>query len=147
MTINNKYFGSIEYSPEEKICFPEGLFGFEEERDFLPIPFEEDSDTLICLQSLGDENLCFILLNPFHFFADYNPRISDADRSAIGSPKDEDISYYVIGVFREQLGDSTVNLKAPIAVNARTRDARQIILEDSIYTFRHSLGELKKEGE
>ena len=147
MTINNKYFGSIEYSPEEKICFPEGLFGFEEERDFLPIPFEEDSDTLICLQSLGDENLCFILLNPFHFFAFYNPRISDADRSAIGSPKDEDISYYVIGVIRDRISDSTANLKAPIAVNFHTRDARQIILEDPAYTFRHPLGTQQKEAE
>ena len=143
MTINNKYFGSIEYSPEEKICFPEGLFGFEEERDFLPIPFEEDSDTLICLQSLGDENLCFILLNPFAFFVDYDPQISKEDQTAIGSPKEEDISYYVIGVIRDRVADSTVNLKAPIAVNSKTRNARQIILEDPAYTFRHALGETK----
>ena len=147
MKINNKYFGEIEYAAEEKLCFPEGLFGFEEQKEFLPIPFEEGTDAMICLQSLRDEELSFVLLNPFLFFTDYNPGISESDRKAIGSPKDEDISYYVIGVFREQLGDSTVNLKAPIAVNARTRDARQIILEDSIYTFRHSLGELKKEGE
>lgn len=147
MKINNKYFGCIEYEPQEKIHFPEGLFGFEEQKDFLPIPFEEDSDTLICLQSLEDENLCFILLNPFHFFLDYDPRISDADRNAIGSPGDEDISYYVIGVIRDQISESTVNLKAPIAVNFHTRDARQIILEDPAYTFRHSLGNLQKEAE
>ena len=147
MKINNKYFGTIEYSPEDKIHFPEGLFGFEEQKEFLPIPFDEESDTLICLQSLADEELCFILLNPFRFFADYNPQISEADRSALGSPKNEDISYYVIGVIREQIADSTANLKAPIAVNYYTRDARQIILEDSNYTFRHSLGNQKKEGE
>ncbi len=53
----------------------------------------------------------------------------------------------MIGVIREQVGDSTVNLKAPVAVNAKTRDARQIILDDPAYTFRHSLGELKGEEE
>ena len=87
--------------------------------------------------------MSFILLNPFYFFTDYDPKISEADRSAIGSPAEEDISYYVIGVIREQVADSTANLKAPIAVNAKTRDARQIILDDPAYTFRHALGEQK----
>ncbi|NBK91830.1 flagellar assembly protein FliW [bacterium 1XD21-13] len=147
MKINNKYFGEIEYAAEEKLRFSEGLFGFEEQKEFLPIPFEAGSDALICLQSLEDEDLSFVLLNPFLFFVDYDPKISETDRTAIGSPKDEDISYYVIGVIREQVGDSTVNLKAPVAVNAKTRDARQIILDDPAYTFRHSLGELKGEEE
>lgn len=143
MKINNKYFGEIEYRLEDKIYFPEGLFGFEEQKDFLPIPFDSDSDALICLQSLGDESISFVLLNPFSFFADYDPKISEADRSAIGSPGDEDISYYVIAVIREQIADSTANLKAPVAVNYKTRDARQIILENPLYTFRHSLGGLQ----
>ena len=147
MKINNKYFGEIEYAAEEKLRFSEGLFGLEEQKEFLPIPFEAGSDALICLQSLEDEDLSFVLLNPFLFFVDYDPKISETDRTAIGSPKDEDISYYVIGVIREQVGDSTVNLKAPVAVNAKTRDARQIILDDPAYTFRHSLGELKGEEE
>ena len=147
MKINNKYFGEIEYAAEEKLRFSEGLFGFEEQKEFLPIPFEAGSDALICLQSLEDEDLSFVLLNPFLFFVDYDPKISETYRTAIGSPKDEDISYYVIGVIREQVGDSTVNLKAPVAVNAKTRDARQIILDDPAYTFRHSLGELKGEEE
>lgn len=143
MKTNTKYFGAVEYQPEEEIHFSEGLFGFEEQKSFLPIPLEADSDVLLCLQSLESKELCFIVMNPFHFFAGYNPQISAEDRKAIGSPKDEDISYYAIGVFREQLSDSTVNLKAPIAVNCKTRKARQIILEDPTYTFRHSLGELQ----
>lgn len=147
MKINNKYFGEIEYTPEQKICFSEGLFGFEAQKEFLPISFEEDSDALICLQSLDDEQLSFILLNPFLIFNDYNPQILETDREAIGSPKDEDISYYVIGVIRDPLAKSTVNLKAPIAVNAKTRDARQIILDNPAYTFRHSLGGLQGKEE
>ena len=144
MKINNKYFGEIEYTAEEAIHFSEGLFGFEEQKELLPIPFDEESDTLICLQSLEEEALSFILLNPFSFFTDYDPKITAADRSAIGDPAEEDISYYVIGVIREEIADSTANLKAPIAVNAKTREARQIILDDPAYTFRHALG--KQQG-
>ena len=143
MKINNKYFGEIEYEAEEKLSFPDGLFGFEEHKEFLPIPFEEGTDTLICLQALADQDLSFIWLNPFAFFVDYDPQISKEDQTAIGSPKEEDISYYVIGVIRDRVADSTVNLKAPIAVNSKTRNARQIILEDPAYTFRHALGETK----
>lgn len=147
MKIKNKYFGEVEYMTQEIIRFPEGLFGFEDHKEFLPIPFEEGADTLICLQSLHEEELSFVLLNPFLFFADYDPEISEADRHAIGSPRDADISYYTIGVIRETIADSTVNLKAPIAVNIRTRDARQIILEDPAYTFRHYLGEPERKEE
>ena len=77
MKINNKYFGEIEYAAEEKLRFSEGLFGFEEQKEFLPIPFEAGSDALICLQSLEDEDLSFVLLNPFLFFVDYDPKISE----------------------------------------------------------------------
>ena len=144
MKINNKYFGEIEYAAEEKLRFSEGLFGFEEQKEFLPIPCEAGSDALICLQSLEDEDLSFVLLNPFLFFVDYDPKISETDRTAIGSPKDEDISYYVIGVIREQVGDSTVNLKCPVAIHPETRVARQVILETDAYEMRHPLSEFKE---
>lgn len=143
MTIHNKYFGTIDYMPEEIIHFSDGLFGFEDQKDFLPLPFtDDDSDTIICLQSLKEESLCFILVNPFRFFPDYAPQITDTDLRLLGSPDDSDISYYAIAIIRDQLSESTINLKAPIAVNFQTRDARQIILDHPAYTFRHALEKL-----
>ena len=48
MKFETKYFGTVEVPPDEVITFPNGLFGFEEERSFLLLPFEmciRDSST------------------------------------------------------------------------------------------------------
>ena len=39
MKFETKYFGTVEVPPDEVITFPNGLFGFEEERSFLLLPF------------------------------------------------------------------------------------------------------------
>ena len=39
MKINAKYFGSLSYDPEDLIYLPDGLFGFESYKNFLPLPF------------------------------------------------------------------------------------------------------------
>lgn len=102
---------------------------------------------MISLQSLDDETLSFILMNPYHIFPDYAPEISDQDLQELESESPDDISYYVVSTIRETVARSTVNLKAPLAVNALNRRAKQIILDQPEYTFRHTLGSLNhKEG-
>lgn len=147
MNVNAKYFGSISYSEEEIIRIPTGLIGFESYTDYLPIPFYEGKDSMISLQSLEDEALSFILLNPFELFPDYQPTLSDTELKELGADSEKDISYYAISVIRDSLSDSTANLKAPLAVNAINRQAKQVILDNPEYTFRHLLGDIvKKEG-
>ena len=46
MKINAKYFGSLSYDPEDLIYLPDGLFGFESYKNFLPLPFHETTDSL-----------------------------------------------------------------------------------------------------
>ena len=145
MEINAKYFGQVSYDKNEAIHIINGLIGFEAYTEYLPIPFHEDSDSLISLQSLEDETLSFILMNPFGILADYSPSLSDEELKELGAEASEDLSYYVVCVMRDSVAESTVNLKAPLVVNARTRQARQIILDQSEYTFRHVLGDMMKE--
>ena len=145
MEINAKYFGQVSYDKNEAIHIINGLIGFEAYTEYLPIPFHEDSDSLISLQSLDDETLSFILMNPFGILADYSPSLSDEELKELDADASEDLSYYVVCVMRDSVAESTVNLKAPLVVNARTRQARQIILDQSEYTFRHVLGDMMKE--
>ena len=145
MEINAKYFGQVSYDKNEAIHIINGLIGFEAYTEYLPIPFHEDSDSLISLQSLEDETLSFILMNPFGILADYSPSLSDEELKELDAEASEDLSYYVVCVMRDSVAESTVNLKAPLVVNARTRQARQIILDQSEYTFRHVLGDMIKE--
>lgn len=49
MKFETKYFGTVEVPPDEVITFPNGLFGFEEERSFLLLPFAgSDGNMLAC---------------------------------------------------------------------------------------------------
>ena len=147
MNINAKYFGLISYEEKELIHIFNGLIGFESYNKYLPIPFQEEDDSLISLQCLEDEDLSFILMNPFSICQDYSPKLSDQELKELGAESADDISYYVISVIRESVAQSTVNLKAPLAVNAINRQAKQVILEQAEYTFRHALGDMiHKEG-
>lgn len=147
MNINAKYFGPVTYTQAETILIPNGLIGFDSYTKYLPIPFHADNDSMISLQSLEDESLSFILMNPFDFFPDYQPLLSESDLKELNAESEEDISYYVVSVIRDSIADSTVNLKAPLAVNAVNRQAKQVILDNSAYTFRHTLESFQKKGE
>lgn len=144
MNIHAKYFGDISYEPKDTITIKNGLYGFEAYTQYLPISFHDDDDALLSLQCLEDEKLSFILMNPFQLLKDYNPHLSTAELKKLDAASIDDISFYVICVVAEPFSSSTVNLKAPLAVNSRTRSAIQVILEQPEYTFRHSLDSLKK---
>ena len=121
------------------------MIGFEAYTEYLPIPFHEDNDSLISLQCLEDETLSFILMNPFGLLNDYTPSLSGQDMKELDAETAEDLSYYVICVMRDSVAESTVNLRAPLVVNVRSRQARQVILDQSEYTFRHVIGDMIKE--
>lgn len=147
MNINAKYFGEVSYEKNDTIHIIDGLFGFESYTDFLPLSFNEEDDSLISLQCLEDETLSFFLMNPFMICPDYNPKLSKQDLEELEADSLEDISFYAVSVIREPASQSTVNLRAPLAVNALNRKAKQIMLEQTEYTFRHILGDMiQKEG-
>lgn len=145
MEIKTQYFGTISSSDKEFIHFPEGLFGFADLRNYIPLAFENNSDALISLQSIEDSSISFILMNPFQLYNEYMPILSDEDRELLdASYNDDNISYYVICIIHDSMEDSTVNLKCPIAVNTDTREARQIILDNVLYKFRHPVKDFMK---
>ena len=40
LKLQTKYFGEVEYEQKDLIRFPIGMIGFEEEQEFLLLPFE-----------------------------------------------------------------------------------------------------------
>lgn len=148
MRIKTKYFGEIECREEEELHFPEGLFGFEEEKAFFLLPFEGGEGSLLCFQSAVTPGLAFVAMNPFSLKPDYAPALSAGELKAMGVERSEDLCFYALCVVRSPVSDSTVNLRCPIAVNDHTRRAMQVILEDGSYHMHHLLSEFgrKEEG-
>lgn len=144
MVTNTKYFGEVEYEPEELIHFSNGLFGFEEEQDFLLLPFE-DSGTLFSLQSVKTPQLTFVVIDPFTLDPTYAPRLDYEELQKLGVKRSEELYYYTMCSVKEPVSESTVNFKCPIAINEGTRQAMQVILENGPYYMRHRLGDFSEE--
>lgn len=146
MQLLTKYFGEIDYAPEDVLTFPNGLFGFEEERAFLLLPFDGGEGALLCFQSVSTPALAFVAMNPFGLKSDYAPVLDEPTLKAMGAAHSEDLCYYVLCVVKNPVSESTVNLKCPVVINDQTRVARQVILESGSYEMRHLLSEFGREG-
>ena len=142
MESTKKDESTLSCEDEGTVSFEEGLFGFEKYKKFLPIPVEEDSDAVLTLLSMEDKDLAFIIMNPFLLNADYHPEVRAEELLSLGEAEEADYSWYVICTAHQPPEESTVNMKCPIVVNTRSRKAKQVILENEGYTFRHRLGDL-----
>ena len=141
MNIKTKYFGEIEIEEEAVIDFPAGLFAFEDEKQFVLLPFEGSESTLLCLQSVKTEGLAFVVMNPFSVSPGYTPVLQEKELAEMGVADSTELCYYVMCVVREPVADSTLNLKCPVVINDETRQAMQVILDADAYGMRHRLSE------
>lgn len=142
MLLQTKYFGRVDCPEEHVLHFEGGLFGFEDEKCFALLPFEGSGGSLLCFQSASTPQLAFVAVNPFSLKPEYAPVLTAAELAALGVERSEELCFYALCVVRNPVGESTVNLRCPVAVNDRTCQAMQVILDDESYHMRHSLAEL-----
>jgi len=142
--LRTKYFGEIDYERDDVLSFPAGLFGFEEEKQFLLLPFSGSADTMLCFQSVQTPALAFVSMNPFALLPDYEPVLQSHELAELSVGDSQDLAFYVLCVVKNPVADSTVNLKCPVAINPDTRVARQVILDTDRYEMRHPLAEFAK---
>ena len=140
--LQSKYFGEIEYEAGDVIHFPEGLFGFEEEREYLLMPFDGSHGSMLCLQSVRTPALAFVVLDPFTLKPDYAPELEEGDLKPLNVKEAGELGFYVLCAVKNPVSASTVNLKCPLVIHPETRRARQVIMER--YEMRHPLAEFSR---
>lgn len=141
LKVQTKYFGEVEYDHDDLVTFPVGLFGFDDEHEYLLIPFEGNDGNLVCFQSTMTPGLAFVALNPFSLTEEYEPVLQPTELDELGVQESGELCYYTLCVVKKPVADSTVNLKCPVAINVTTRVARQVILENDAYEMRHPLSQ------
>ena len=147
MKLQTKYFGEIDYEAGDVITFEVGPFGFEEEHEFLLLPFDGRAGSLLCFQSAHTPGLAFVAMDPFSLLPGYAPVLQPSELKGLGVSDSQELGFYVLCVVKKPVSDSTVNLKCPVAIHPETRAARQVILETDAYEMRHPLAEFgPKEG-
>ena len=143
--VNTLRFGEIEVDEGKIVHFADGIPAFEEEHEFLIIPYDEESP-YVFLQSMVTPELAFLMTVPFVFFPEYEFELDDANQEKLGLTRQEDMLVYMLLTIPDgQVESMTANLMAPIVMNQVTMQARQIVLDKSPYTTKHRLFPLKKE--
>ena len=144
--VNTLRFGDIEVEEEKILHFKNGIPAFEEEHEFLLIPYEEDSPILF-MQSLKSPDLAFLVTNPFIFFPDYSFEIGDEATDALGIKSQEDLLIYaILTVPYGDVKKMTANLMAPVIINSKNNKSMQLVLDKSPYKTKHPLFPEKEEA-
>ena len=138
MTIQTDY-GVVEYEDSDLVIFPDGLFGFPKLTKYLLLNLNEDDDSMLLMVSVEECRVEFVLINPFLLCHDYSPTLAPQELSCLGVDEEEELSYYAICVVKENYLENTVNLKCPLVINPQTRHGIQVILEGSLYDYRHEM--------
>ena len=142
--INTLRFGELEIEEQDVVRFADGIPAFEDEHEFVVLPYEEGTPYMF-LQSMMTPELAFLMTDPFVFFPDYSFELDDEnmEKLAINS-MDDVLVCTLISVPRSGVADMTTNLLAPVVINRHTMQARQIVLEKTQYTTKHRLFPKKK---
>lgn len=152
MRINTRVFGEIDIEDTKIICFPNGIVGFPELTDFALIHDSEKEGSIAVrwLQSMQEPNFAMPVMDPLAVKPDYNPEVEDELLKPLGNWKPEDILVLVTMTVPSDITRMTVNLQAPIIVNAEEKKACQIIVDVDKYPVRFPIydimKEMKKEG-
>jgi flagellar assembly factor FliW len=135
MHIETTRFGSLDLDETKIIHFPQGLIGFPEEKSFVMIN-HRGLDTLAWLQSTRSPAIALPVVS-VQAFAPHYPDVSleDAARRAGLDGSADDMCALVVLCATPQ-APVTVNLVAPIIVNAVSWTGVQTILEGTKFTTR-----------
>ncbi|KAA0548628.1 flagellar assembly protein FliW [Bacillus sp. BGMRC 2118] len=138
MKLATKYHGEIEIEEKEIIRFENGIPGFDNEHEFVILPFLDDSVFMI-LQSVTTSALAFVISNPFEFYKDYDFILDDQTVDALELSSEKDVLVSVILTVQDPFEKSTANLQAPVVINVEKKLGKQVILTNTTYGTRHSI--------
>ena len=74
--INTLRFGELEIEEQDVVRFADGIPAFEDEHEFVVLPYEEGTPYMF-LQSMMTPELAFLMTDPFVFFPEYSFELDD----------------------------------------------------------------------
>ncbi len=138
--IETTRFGRIEVDDDRVLIFPKGLIGFASQERFIILDHAPNSP-IHWLQSVELGDLAFPTADPKTFIADYRIILPEGLENILGEFSPEDLWTGVIISFPQNKSAPSLNLKAPLLINTRTRIGTQLILEDPKVPIRFLLEE------
>jgi flagellar assembly factor FliW len=138
MKVETTRFGTIEVPENSVVEFPEGLVGLNAFRRFVLI--DREGSALRWMQSLDYPELAFLVADPQTFITDYSAEIPAEEIATLGTADSDDLALGVICTVPTDPSEATVNLRAPIVVDVKSRRGKQVVLNDADYSIHHPWG-------
>lgn len=122
----------LAYDEADIITFDEGLIGLPHLRRMVLVR-QSNIAPFLWLASLDDPQAAFLVVNPGALFPTYQPPLSAEITQRLGLNEGETPVALSIVLIAPDWTQSTINLRAPIFVCARTMRSAQIVLTDTAY--------------
>ena len=137
MKIESSRFGAIECEETDTIEFKHGVIGFPQEKRFILIQHGE-TGTIGWLQSAITPEIAFPVVSAHGLMPEYPAVPVSSATEAAGLEGGEDNFAVMVVLSAPEGQPATVNLLAPLVVNAATRQGAQVFLDGSRFTTRES---------
>lgn len=135
MEVQTRDFGALTFEDKDVITFPLGIVAFDHLHRYVLVETVENSPWRT-LQSVEDGNVAFAVVDPWAVAGKYDPQLSPEDLEFIGVDDIREAAFLAIAVIPDDVRKTTVNLRAPIVINPKTRMAWQVILPGDEYPIR-----------
>ena len=129
--------GILQINEEKIIHFPVGILGFSDYHRYIIV--EQEGSAFSFLQSVDDPELSFVIIMPELVCADYSVQLSDEEVNLLQIESPEDGKVYGIVTIPENVAEMTVNLQAPVVINARSLVGAQFIIQGDKYHTKHNV--------
>ncbi len=121
-------FGTSETSENKLIDFPAGLPGFEDLRKFIIVE-ADNTKPIYWLQSIENKHIALPVIVSFAIINDYNIDVRENELEDLDLESKNDLLILNVVVIPEDIRKMTVNLAAPVVINAKRGIGKQIIID------------------
>ncbi|MDD3167999.1 MAG: flagellar assembly protein FliW [Eubacteriales bacterium] len=137
MKINTRDFGVIQVENDAVYEFSDGVYGFEEDKNFAIFEQAFEDVSFLYLQSIDHLIPCFLVFEPWDLYPDYQPVLSKEDMAACQVDNIDDLIFLVIASVPSTIEELSINVKSPVVLNPKTGKARQVILQNPDYKVKY----------
>ena len=132
MKVETERFSELEVDRQDIIHFKSGLFGeqFEHLRKFFIVD-PGDRTFILWLHSLENPKIAFPILEPKIFCPNYVVKLFpyELENLELGNVSEASV-YTILTIPKSDVTKMSANLKAPIVINGKNCQGKQIVLQD-----------------
>lgn len=140
MLVKTKFFGEVDLPEEKILTFDRGIIGLPDYKQYTILyDCEKEETNISWLQSVEEPTLALPVIKPWLVKEDYNPIVEDELLNSLGELTEENLVVLLTMTVPSDVKEMTVNLKAPIVINADSRKGTQVIVENQDYEVKYKV--------